>query len=101
MPALDSRASAQSAYRKYIPVRDDRSRPIPATGSRARTLRAAMRHNRTTCGRRSRPAATRAGPERKNKTETISADVRSYLELRQPIADDREWNRASRYRLED
>jgi hypothetical protein len=49
-----------------------------------------MLHNRKAFGRRSRPAAKRAGLKRKNKTGTISADARSDLGLHRPIADDPE-----------
>src|SRR5438046_5398085 len=80
---------------------DDRSRPTFATGSPARTFRAASRHNHKACGRQSRPAAKRGGQEHKNKTETISADGRSYLKLHQLNADDLEWNRAFRHRSRD
>src|SRR5437899_12648535 len=101
MPVPAWRGSARLVCRRYIAQPDAGSHRKSATGSRAKRFRATTRRNRKASGRRSRPVAKRGGLEHKNKTETISADVRSDLELRRPIADGREWNRAFRYRSKD
>src|SRR5437660_1003604 len=109
MLARASRASARSTCLKCI-VRHGTNPPwwtrrapgfaAPVIASLVKMFQATTRRNRKVFGRRSHPAAKRAGTERKNKIETRSADVRSDLEWRPPIADDREWNHAFRHRLE-
>src|SRR6266496_993341 len=101
MLAPEWRTSARSTCPKCIARRGDGSHLKSATGWREKTSRAMMLRNHKVCGRRFRPAAKRAGPEHKNKTETKSASVRSDLESNRPIADDPEWNRAFRYRSTD
>src|SRR5439155_15130558 len=98
---LESRGSARSACPKCIARPDDASHRKSAIGSRAKTLPATTQHNRKASARRSRLAAKRVVLKHKNKTATISANARSDSGLRQPIADDREWNHAFRYRSTD
>src|SRR5262249_51694816 len=93
--------SAQSVCPKYIAPPDGASHRKFATGSRAKTFQATTRCSRKVFGRRFRPAAKRAGPERKSKTATISADARNDSKLRRPTGDDREWNRVFRHRSGD
>src|SRR5438094_9268686 len=73
----------------------------PVIGSCAKTFPPMTPHNLRASGRRFHPGGYGARPERKNKSERISADVRSDLELHRPIADDRESNHAFRCRSED
>src|SRR4029453_2188121 len=101
MPVRASRASARSTCPKCIVQRDCETHQRSATGSRAKMFPAGTRHNPKVSDRRFPPAAKRAGQERKNKTETISAGVHSCSKLHQPIADDRESNHAFRHRLKD
>ena len=96
-PVRAWRDSARSGYRKCIVRRDDVSPRKSGAGSRAKMFPATTQRNRKAFGPRFRPVAGRGERARKNKTETRSEDVRSGLESRQPIADDPEWNRASRH----